>query len=110
MTAGATTLNGASTIRDLSIGFTSAERTMVAKKILEKCGALDSVADGLVQDTVACQKAFSIATDVAMANGARDGSCPTAAQKIVIADSLAVFRLIARSWTIENGRFAKSRV
>lgn len=110
MTAGATTLNGASTIRDLSIGFTSAERTMVTKKILEKCGALDSVADGLVQDTAACQKAFSIATDVAMANGARDGSCPTAAQKIVIADSLAVFRLTARSWTIENGRFAKSRV
>ncbi len=89
MTAGATTLNGTNTIPDLSTGFTAAERTMVGKKILDKCDALDGIADGLVQDTAGCQKAFSLATDVPTCTAARDGTCLTAAQKAVVADSFA---------------------
>ncbi len=89
MTAGATVPNGNGTIADLSTGFTSAERALVGKKILDKCDALDGVADGLVQDTNACQKAFSLATDVPTCSGARDGTCLTAAQKTVIADTFA---------------------
>lgn len=87
MTTGATVPSGTSTIPDLSTGFTAAERAMVGKKILDKCDALDGVADGLVQDTAACQKAFSIATDVPTCSAARDGTCLTAAQKAVVADS-----------------------
>lgn len=77
------------TIPDLSTGFTPAERAMVGKKILDKCDALDGVTDGLVQDTAACQKAFSLATDVPTCSAARDGTCLTAAQKAVVADSFA---------------------
>ena len=89
MTAGATVPNGAGTIPDLATGFTAAERTLVAKKILDKCDALDGTADGLVQDTAACQKTFNLATDVPTCSAARDGSCLTAAQKTVVADSFA---------------------
>jgi feruloyl esterase len=89
MTAGATVPRGNSTIADLSTGFTAAERSTVAKKILEKCDALDGVADGLVQDTKACQKAFSLATGVPTCSAARDGTCLTAAQKSVVADVYA---------------------
>jgi pimeloyl-ACP methyl ester carboxylesterase len=89
MTAGATVPNGSTTIPDLSSGFTAAERAMVGKKILDKCDALDGVADGMVQDTVACQKAFSLATDVPTCSAARDGSCLTAAQKAVVSDSFS---------------------
>ncbi len=89
MTANATVPNGTGTIADLSTGFTAAERSMVAKKILDKCDALDGVTDGLVQDTVACQKAFSIASDVATCSGSRDGTCLTAAQKAVVIDTFA---------------------
>jgi Tannase and feruloyl esterase len=89
MTAGATVPNGSGTIADLSTGFTAAERTMVARKILDKCDALDGLADGLVQDTAACQKTFSLATDVPTCSGARDGTCLTAAQKAVVTDLYA---------------------
>ncbi len=88
-TAGTTTVNDGATIPDLATGFTPAERAMVGRKILDKCDALDGVADGLVQDTNACQKAFSVATDVPTCSGARDGTCLTAAQKTVVADTFA---------------------
>lgn len=89
MTAGATVPNGTSTIADLSTGFTAGERTMVAKKILDKCDALDGIADGLVQDVAACQRTFSLSTDVPTCSAARDGTCLTAAQKAVVADIYA---------------------
>jgi pimeloyl-ACP methyl ester carboxylesterase len=89
MTAGATVVNGTGTLPDLASGFTPTERALVAKKILDKCDALDGLADGLVQDTVACQKAFNLASDVATCSGARDGSCLTTAQKAVISDTFA---------------------
>ncbi len=85
MTPGATTLNGANTIPDLSTGFTAAERRMVAGKILQKCDALDGLNDGLIQDPIRCQATFNFAVDVPTCSGARDGSCLTADQKTVVA-------------------------
>jgi feruloyl esterase len=69
---------------DVSTGFTAAERTLVSNAVLAKCDALDGTADGLVQDTGACQAAFNLDRDVPTCSGARDGSCLSAAQKLVI--------------------------
>lgn len=70
---------------DLSTAFTAAERAVVANAVLATCDALDGATDGLVQDTGACQAAFSLARDVPTCSGARDGSCLSAAQKTAIA-------------------------
>jgi hypothetical protein len=70
---------------DLSTAFTAAERTTVSNAVLAKCDALDGATDGLIQDTNACQKAFSLATDVPTCTGERNGSCLSAAQKTAIA-------------------------
>jgi len=75
----------ASTAGDLSTGFTAAERTLVSNAVLAKCDALDGAADGLVQDTGACQAAFSLERDVPTCAGTRDGSCLSGAQKTGIA-------------------------
>jgi feruloyl esterase len=85
-TVGATTTANGSTIADLATAFTPAERTMIAGRILAKCDALDSAADGIVSDTAACQKAFSLADDVPTCSGARDNTCLTALQKDVLAN------------------------
>ena len=73
------------TSSDVSTGYTQAERTLVANAVLAKCDALDGSADGLIQDTAACQAAFSLDRDVPTCTGARDGTCLSAAQKTVIA-------------------------
>ena len=75
----------ASTPGDISTGFTAAERALVSNAVLSKCDALDGSADGLVQDTTACQAAFDLNRDVPTCSGARDGSCISAAQKTSIA-------------------------
>ncbi|HWI11522.1 MAG TPA: tannase/feruloyl esterase family alpha/beta hydrolase, partial [Burkholderiaceae bacterium] len=62
-----------------------AEQRLVASAVLAKCDALDGTSDGLVQDTAACQAAFNLDRDVPTCSGARDGSCLSAAQKLVIA-------------------------
>ena len=69
----------------LETAFTAAERKTLANAVLARCDALDGATDGLVQDTAACQKAFSFARDVPTCPGARDGSCLTKEQKIAIA-------------------------
>ena len=66
---------------DLSTGFTLAERQLVSSAVLARCDALDGAADGMVQDTKACQAAFDLERDVPTCRGARDGSCLSAAQK-----------------------------
>jgi poly(3-hydroxybutyrate) depolymerase len=71
----------ASTPGDLSTGFNVAERALVSKAVLAKCDGLDGAADGLVQDTGACQAAFSLERDVPTCGATRDGSCLSAAQK-----------------------------
>ncbi|MFK3736943.1 tannase/feruloyl esterase family alpha/beta hydrolase [Massilia sp. TN1-12] len=67
--------------RDIGTGFTQAERALVSNAVLGKCDALDGAADGLVQDTQACRKAFDIERDVPTCGATRDGSCLSAAQK-----------------------------
>lgn len=73
------------TTSDVSTGYTQAERTLVSNAVLAKCDALDGATDGLIQDTAACQAAFNLDRDVPTCSGARDGSCLSAAQKLVIA-------------------------
>jgi feruloyl esterase len=75
----------ATTPGELGSGFTQAERALVSNAVLGKCDALDGAADGLVQDTKACQAAFDLNRDVPTCSGARDGSCLSAAQKTGIA-------------------------
>jgi hypothetical protein len=41
-------------------GFKLAERKLVASSVLAKCDVLDGATDGLMQDVVACQSAFSL--------------------------------------------------
>jgi feruloyl esterase len=74
---------------DLSGAFTPAERQLVSNKVLEKCDLLDGVADGLVQDVKACQKAFDLDRDVPTCTGARDGTCLSAGQKVAIGNIFA---------------------
>ena len=75
----------AATPGDLTTGFTQAERTLVSNAVLAKCDALDGAADGLIQDTGACQAAFSLERDVPTCAGTRDGTCLSRAQKTGIA-------------------------
>jgi len=79
----------ASTPGDLGSAFTQAERALVSNAVLGKCDALDGSADGLVQDTKACQAAFDLNRDVPTCGGARDGSCLSTAQKTGIAGLFA---------------------
>jgi feruloyl esterase len=74
---------------DLSAGFTVPERQLVAQKILERCDALDGVADGMVQDTAGCQRAFRLDRDVPTCAGERDGTCLGSSQKTAIANAFA---------------------
>lgn len=69
---------------ELATAVTNTERALIASRVLAKCDALDSAADGLVQDVAACQAAFNLADDVPTCSGARDGTCLTADQKTVL--------------------------
>jgi feruloyl esterase len=75
----------ASTPGDLPTGFTQAERALVSNAVLGRCDALDGAVDGLIQDTGACQTAFSLERDVPTCSGERDGTCLSSAQKTGVA-------------------------
>ncbi len=75
----------ATTPGDLGTGFSQAERKLVSQAVLARCDALDGLADGLVQNSAACQSAFDLARDVPTCSGARDGSCLSTAQKTTVA-------------------------
>ena len=72
-------------IADLATAMTDTERKLVSNAVLAQCDALDGAADGLIQDTNACQAAFDINRDVRTCTGARDGTCLTAGQKTTLA-------------------------
>ena len=63
----------------------STERRLLSNAILARCDALDGVSDALVQDIDACRPAFDLQRDVPTCAGARDGSCLSSEQKMVIA-------------------------
>ena len=70
---------------DLASSFAPDERRLLAERVLSRCDALDGIADGMVQDTVACRAAFDLERDVPTCTGPRVGSCLSAAQKGVLA-------------------------
>ncbi len=74
---------------DLSTAFTAEERASLSAAVLARCDTLDGAADGMIQDTAACQAAFDFDRDVSTCSGARDGSCLSAAQKRAIAPIFA---------------------
>ena len=69
----------------LATAVTDTERKLLADAVVAKCDTLDGVADGMVQDSAACQARFSLATDVPTCGGARDGTCLSSDQKSVLA-------------------------
>ncbi len=77
------------TTANLATAWTAAERALVSAAVVARCDTLDGVADGIVQDSSACQLRFSLQNDVATCTGARDGTCLTTAQKAVVADIFA---------------------
>jgi feruloyl esterase len=91
-----------STPAGLETAYTAAERRTVANAVLARCDALDGAADGIVQDTRACQRAFKLMRDVPTCSGARDGTCLTHEQKHVVSS-------IARGATTTNGERFYSR-
>lgn len=69
---------------NLASALTDKERQLVADKVVEKCDALDGAKDGMVQNTAACQKSFSLDKDVPSCTAERNGACLTAQQKTVL--------------------------
>lgn len=77
---------------DISTAFTPSELNVVAAAVEARCDALDGAADGIVGDVTACQSAFSLARDVPLCAGSRDGTCLSFAQKSVLANIFAGVR------------------
>ncbi|MBU0376289.1 tannase/feruloyl esterase family alpha/beta hydrolase, partial [Acinetobacter baumannii] len=71
---------------DLSTALTLSERKVLAKAILDRCDALDGVADGLVQDVESCRTAFDIHKHVPVCSSTRDGTCLSTEQIEVLAN------------------------
>ena len=63
---------------DIKAAFPAADMKLVAAKVLEKCDALDGLADGMVNNLPACQKAFDIKT--LQCTGAKTPQCLSAPQ------------------------------
>jgi hypothetical protein len=76
---------------DLRTAIPAAEMSLLARSILSRCDALDGLADGIVADVQACQKAFDIERDVPTcpANVAPNGSCLSTTQKGALAAVMA---------------------
>lgn len=70
---------------DLNTGFTPADLSLVASKVLARCDALDGLKDGVVSDLVGCQKAFNVARDIPACSTKQAGQCLTTEQKAVLA-------------------------
>ncbi|MBL0917792.1 MAG: tannase/feruloyl esterase family alpha/beta hydrolase [Hydrogenophaga sp.] len=79
-------LNPNATIPDLGSALSPSERQAVAQAVLQRCDALDGLADGLVQATQACQATFDLARDVPTCVSGRIGTCLTPLQKRTLAE------------------------
>lgn len=64
--------------KDIKAAFPPQDMQLVARKVLEKCDALDGLADGMVNNLPACQAAFDIRA--LQCSGAKDASCLSAPQ------------------------------
>jgi feruloyl esterase len=74
---------------DLESALPQDERQLIATALLANCDALDGLADGMVNDVPACRTAFDLDRDVPTCPGARDGTCLSSEQKMIVA---SVFR------------------
>ena len=63
---------------DIKAAFPPADMKLVADKVLEKCDALDGLADGIVDNMPACQKAFDI--KALQCTGEKTAQCLSAPQ------------------------------
>lgn len=63
---------------DIKAAFPPADMQLLAAKILEKCDALDGLADGIVDNRAACQKAFDI--KALQCSGNKNAQCLSAPQ------------------------------
>lgn len=63
---------------DIKAAFPPADMKLVADKVLEKCDALDGLADGMVDNLPACQKAFDV--QALQCTGAKNASCLSSPQ------------------------------
>ena len=71
---------------DLASAVTPAEFDLLSRRILDRCDALDGLADGIVADIATCQREFRLERDVPTCDGERNGKCLSTAQKQVVAD------------------------
>ncbi|TWO69434.1 tannase/feruloyl esterase family alpha/beta hydrolase [Caenimonas sedimenti] len=69
---------------DITSALSPAERKLVARRIVEKCDAMDGARDGMVLDVKACHAAFDFQADVPSCGAARDGNCLDAKQKAAL--------------------------
>ncbi|HZF79656.1 MAG TPA: tannase/feruloyl esterase family alpha/beta hydrolase, partial [Rubrivivax sp.] len=74
---------------DFAASFSDAELAVVSRKVLEKCDALDGIADGMVGDMAQCQSKADLAQDVPTCSAASDVQCLPAAKKAALVRMLA---------------------
>ena len=72
---------------DIRKAFSPADMTLVANKVLERCDALDGLADGIVGNLKACQAAFRL-PDL-QCSGAKTDSCLSAQQVTALGRAFA---------------------
>ncbi|MGE0312845.1 MAG: tannase/feruloyl esterase family alpha/beta hydrolase [Lautropia sp.] len=65
---------------DLATAVAPEQFGLLSQRILARCDALDGLADGIVGDTAACQRAFSLRRDVPVCTGGRGAQCLEKAQ------------------------------
>ena len=72
---------------DIRKAFSPADMNLIARKVLEKCDALDGLKDGMVNDLAACQKVFHLAD--LQCSGAKTDECLSAAQVAALTRAFA---------------------
>ncbi|HSW04555.1 tannase/feruloyl esterase family alpha/beta hydrolase [Aquabacterium sp.] len=107
---------------DLKASISAADMALVSARVLAHCDALDGLVDGIVADTIACQRQFDIQRDVpTCAAAAPNDGCLSTAQKTALAavfagptlrDGRAVYAPLAwdaglrgtdwRTWKLEH--------
>lgn len=87
--AGVARLRTPQGVPDLETSLTPAEMVLVARRILERCDALDGLADGLVGDVAACGRAFDLQRDVPTCSDDAGADCLSAARKTALGQVIA---------------------
>ena len=91
---------------DIRKAFSPADMTLVANKVLERCDALDGLADGIVGNLKACQAAFRL-PDL-QCSGAKTDSCLSAQQITALGRAFAGPRnskgeMLYSDWSYDAG-------